>query len=201
VGQSVGHVRSVRVDALASIGRIVEAAREALRRSSSATLNRIAEDAGVGIATLYRHFPNRESLAAAVMDRVWAEDVRPLLQEFGSSNASRDDLLSVAERVVGVFEAERGVVQALRNLPALVVDHLAQDASLRDTVARAQAVGNLRPDLEPDDVPSLLAMVTTLPFILDAAPEERRRYLSLFLDGLNPARAVLLPARSAGEER
>lgn len=149
----------------------------------------------MGVATLYRHFPNRESLAAAVMERVFAEDLHPLLEEFCDSDATREELLSVAERLVEVLEGERGVVESMGNLPEVTIDYLMRNAGLRDAIAQAQAAGNLRPDLEPDDVPVLLAMVTTLPVILDAAPDARRRYLSLLLDGLNPARAVALPGR------
>lgn len=191
---------TLRTDALSSIGRILEAARHALERPGSVTLNVIAREAGVGIATLYRHFPNRESLAAAVMERVFAEEVRPLLAEFCASDASREELLSVAERLVGILERERGVVESAGNIAAVTGEYLVRDHELRDTIVRAQAAGNLRPDLEPGDVPALLAMVTTLPGLLDAAPDARRRYLSLLLDGLNPARAVALPALRREEE-
>lgn len=191
---------TLRTDALSSIGRILEAARHALERPGSVTLNLIAREAGVGIATLYRHFPNRELLAMAVMERVFAEEVRPLLKEFCASDASREDLLSVAERLVAILERERGVVESAGNVAAVTGEYLAGDHELRDTIARAQAAGNLRPDLEPDDVPALLAMVTTLPGLLDAEPDARRRYLSLLLDGLNPARAVGLPSRRREQE-
>ncbi|WP_211283226.1 TetR/AcrR family transcriptional regulator [Propionicimonas paludicola] len=201
LSDTTGPLQALRADAASSIGRILAAAREALRRPGSTTLNLIAKEAGVGIATLYRHFPNREKLAEAVMERVFVEEVRPLLTEFCASDASRDDLLSVAERLVDLLERERGVVESIGNIASVTSEFLARDEELRDTIARAQAAGNLRPDLDPDDVPALLAMVTAVPGLLDTDQGTRRRYLSLLLDGLNPTRAQELPGRRAVEAR
>lgn len=184
---------SLRTDARSSIGRILDAARRLLGEAGAVTLNRIAAEAGVGIATLYRHFPSRQALAGAVLERVFDEEVEPLLVEFSSGAATRSDLLLVAERLVELLRRERGVLESVGN-PAEVTAHfLARDGRLSDTVARAQAAGNLRPDLLADDLPVLLAMLTTGPGLLDAEPATRRRYLSLLLDGLNPAAAVPLP--------
>ena len=55
-----------RSDARHNRARVLDAAREALTRDGDASLNSIAKLAGVGPGTLYRHFPNRESLVLAV---------------------------------------------------------------------------------------------------------------------------------------
>ncbi len=197
---SSGAVPSVRSDAWSNIGRIVAAAREALAESSAVTLTTIARRAGVGIATLYRHFPNREALAEAVMEQVFSDDLQPLLTEFGRSGARREDLLEIAERFVEVLGRERGIAASLGDLPAYAARKLSDDADLLRTVERAQRAGNLRSDLDAADVPALLAMVTTLTQVIDADPNARRRYLSLLLDGLNPARAESLPTRGSTAE-
>ena len=187
--------RTLRSDARSSIGRILVAARRLLADPGTATLGQVASEAEVGIATLYRHFPNRRALARAVLERVFDEEVEPLLNEFCAGDAARDDLLAVAERLIEILRRERGVVSEVGD-PAQVTAHfLARDNRLTDTVARAQAVGHLRPDLQAEDLPGLLAMLTTGPGLLDAEPAIRRRYLSLMLDGLNPTQAVPLPAR------
>ncbi|WP_028707392.1 TetR/AcrR family transcriptional regulator [Propionicicella superfundia] len=191
--------RSPRIDALSNIGRITAAARQAFRESAEATLSAIARRAGVGVATLYRHFPNRESLAGAVMEQVFHEEVEPLLAAFSRTGARREDLLDVADRVVQVLEGEWGVAASVGDLPAFAARHLAGREELLQTVHRAQAAGNLRADLDVGDVPVLLAMVITAPGVVNAEPASRRRYLSLLLDGLNPHHAEPLPARTDSE--
>jgi AcrR family transcriptional regulator len=182
--------RSLRTDARSSIGRILDAARHLLADPGAVTLNRVAEEAGVGIATLYRHFPNRRALARAVLDRVFDEDAEPLMEEFASSDASREDLLAVAGRLVELLQRERRLIEEVGDLTEVTIHLLGRDGRLAGTVERAQAAGNLRPDLTADDLPVLLAMVATGSGLLDAPPLARERYLSLLLDGLNPSRAV-----------
>nr|WP_229713141.1 TetR/AcrR family transcriptional regulator [Streptomyces fuscichromogenes] len=47
----------------------------------------MAQEAGVGIATLYRHFPNRQSLAEAVYERIFSTEIEPLLVRLTSTDA------------------------------------------------------------------------------------------------------------------
>lgn len=191
----------LRTDARSSIGRILDAARRLLGDAGGVTLNRIANEAGVGVATLYRHFPNRQALARAVLDRVFDDEAEPLLAEFASSDASRDELLSVAEQLVEILRREHGVVQEIGD-PAGAIEHLLRrDDRLAATVERAKAAGNLRSDLDTDDLPVLLAMLATGPGLMAADPAARRRYLSLLLDGLNPSAAVQLPPRGTAVRR
>lgn len=78
---------TMRVDAAASVSRIIEAAKRVFAAGDgSGTLNRIAKEAGVGIATLYRHFPNRETLAMAVYQQVFIRDIQPIFEEFERTN-------------------------------------------------------------------------------------------------------------------
>lgn len=169
------------------------AARQSFREPGESTLAAIARRAGVGIATLYRHFPNRQSLAIAVMEQVFQEEVEPLLVEFCRSDACRDDLLDVADKVVAVFEEHHGVASSVGDLPAFTARYLTGREPLLSTIRAAQNVGNVRNDLEAGDVPALLAMVVTAPGVVSADPLSRRRYLGLLLDGLNPQRAEPLP--------
>ncbi|HEX7661274.1 MAG TPA: helix-turn-helix domain-containing protein, partial [Pseudonocardiaceae bacterium] len=82
-----------RVDARASAARILDAARGVFATGDgSGPLSRIAHEAGVGIATLYRHFPNRRILARAVYDRIFSEEIAPLLAHFADARTSRDVL-------------------------------------------------------------------------------------------------------------
>src|SRR5260370_5217150 len=62
----MGKDETLRTDARENKGRILEVARDPLAADPEASLNSIAKKAGVGPGTLYRHFPNRESLVLAV---------------------------------------------------------------------------------------------------------------------------------------
>ncbi len=178
----------MRADAVLSVGRILDAAlRVFATGDGTATLEKIAREAGVGIATLYRHFPNRQSLARAVYERLFTAEIEPLLLRLEDGDAPQDALLDVAERVVEVARRERGLVATLGSLGAvtneLLVGHREQFEAL---VARGQASGHLRQDLAGTDVPHLLAMVASGGSALDVDRATRRRYLRMMLDGLRP---------------
>ncbi len=67
-----------RVDARSSAERITAAGRTVLAVGEG-SLEQIAAEAGVGIATLYRHFPNREAIVRAVLDDILETDLLPLI--------------------------------------------------------------------------------------------------------------------------
>ncbi|MGQ4598971.1 TetR family transcriptional regulator [Nocardia sp. R6R-6] len=187
--------KPIRTDAFASVSRIIEAARRLFAANEgSTTLARIAREAGVGVATLYRHFPNREALALAVYERILTTEIQPLLGELDQSDTPRTVLLEVAERLADITRAERGLADSIGNLPRVTADFLGRsDETFGPAIARAQAAGNLRPDIEPRDVPYLVAMTITALGAIDLDKPSRRRYLSLLLDALNPAQATPLP--------
>lgn len=186
--------QSIRIDAAASVSRIMEAARKVFSAGDgSGTLDRIAKEAGVGIATLYRHFPNRESLARAVYDQIFAGEVQPLFDEFERTDAPRGVLLDLAERLLAVLDRERGLTLSLGNVAEATRELMNRNAEIISrAVVRAQLSGNLRPDIESSDIPNLMAMVAGGFGSISAGPA-RRRYLSLLLDSLNPAQAQPLP--------
>lgn len=184
--------RSMRADAFSSVSRILEAARRVFAAGDGAgTLEKVAHDAGVGIATLYRHFPNRQLLARAVYERVFTAEIEPLLARLEGTSAPRDVLLDVAERIADVARRERGLVTSVGNLAEVTAHLLARHAeSFAQVAVRAQAAGNLRLDVGADDVPDLVAMFAAGTAVLDADAVTRRRYLGVLLDGLNPARVL-----------
>lgn len=186
--------QSIRIDAAASASRIMEAARKVFSvGDGSGTLDRIAKEAGVGIATLYRHFPNRESLARAVYNQIFAREVQPLFDEFERTDAPRGVLLDLAERLLAVLDRERGLTLSLGNVAEATRELMSRNAEvISRAVARAQLAGNLRPDIESSDIPNLMTMVAAGFGSISAGPA-RRRYLSLLLDSLNPAQAQPLP--------
>jgi AcrR family transcriptional regulator len=193
--------RAPRSDAFSSVARILEAARRVFASGDGqGTLDRIAQEAGVGIATLYRHFPSRQRLADAVYERVFAEEIAPVLERLvGSGDAPRPVLLDVAERLADIMRRERGLVASIGDVTEATSRLLRGSTDILEPVLRrAQDAGTIRPDLEPADIPSLLAMVAAALGVLDADRPTRRRYLNILLDAFNPQQrlaATTVPLR------
>lgn len=180
-------LRTMRTDAVSNVTRILDAARRVFATGDgSGTLDKIAREAGVGIATLYRHFPNRQSLAEGVYERIFVAEIEPLLTRL-TTGAPRQALLEVAERIADVARRERGLVASLGSLGSATSGLLARHRETFDElVARGRATGQLRDDVTGDDVPHLLAMFASGTAVLDVDPTTRRRYLGLLLDALAP---------------
>ena len=187
--------RALRADAFASVTRIIDAARRVFAAGDgSGSLSRIAHEAGVGIATLYRHFPTREVLARAVYERLFATEIEPMIVEFERSDVPRRTLLDLSERLLDVIERQPGVRSSVADLAEVTGELLSRDTSrFAAAVRRAQAAGNIRPDLEPADIPNILTMAVAAFGGIASDAATRRRYLSLLLDGVNPAGALPLP--------
>ena len=147
----------MRADAQRNYDRIVEVARQVFReRGYDASLDDIAKLAGVGPGTLYRHFPNRETLLDAVMqswvDRVTETTDKALTRE----GSDRDLLLSWFEDYVGLISQHRGgpakITSAmgdpdspirtkcgvLSEANGRVIERLREDGALRDGVETLQ---------------------------------------------------------------
>ncbi|MFL1382051.1 TetR/AcrR family transcriptional regulator [Nocardiopsis protaetiae] len=144
------HAQGVRTRA-----HLLETAREAFSTCSDASLNSIAKKAGVGIGTLYRHFPTREDLIfelyrSEVQQMAQAAD--DLLDEQSPLDAFRMWL----QRFARYAMTKAGLIGALQS--ATSHGRFAQEArgpltaALGRLLEANRAAGTLRPDLEPDDV-------------------------------------------------
>jgi len=171
-----------RTDARRNREVILQAAEEAFARGSeSVSLADIARRAGLGRATVYRHFPDRHALAGAVASRHLAQWRR--MTEAGGQ--FRDVLF----RVLCEQVERRPLVRLFRELPAgeqrRYVTALIE--VLAPSFRRAQAAGRLRPDAEPADIARIVEMVEAV-VTSQFAPVEGaaavRKVISLALDGL-----------------
>lgn len=154
---SARRTSGTRTDAARNRNRLLAVAAEAFARDGdAATLKAIAAEAGVGIGTLYRHFPTREALVDAVyrteLDRLC--DAAPqLLAELEPIDALREwclrflDFMATKAGMAGVLQALLTTDKSLRlDSRARVKD------ATRLLLAAAQRSGSLRADLELDDV-------------------------------------------------
>lgn len=187
--------RSQRVDALSNRTRIIAAARRAFGSGGGGdSLDDIAAAAGVGIATLYRNFPNREALARAVYDDLLDTEIIPLLRAKENSDAAREALIAIAERLLDLLSEERGLVTFASNFVELTEDALRRvSGSLQLLLLRAQEAGQVRDDLVADDIPRILVMAVAALTLPGTSRPTRSRYLTLLFDALDPVHRTPLP--------
>lgn len=182
-----GMDRRVRADAQRNIDTLLQAALVVFATSGvDAPVREIAQKAGVGIGTLYRHFPQRADLIAAVFRReidACADAAQRLAEEY----APFDALANWMQRYVAFIATKRGLAVALHSgdpafdpLPAYFNQRLRP--ALQMLLTSAVAAGEVRKDVDADDILSAVASLCM------AADDNRRshaqRMVALLADGL-----------------
>jgi AcrR family transcriptional regulator len=154
----------MRADAVKNREQILAVAREALRQSGDASLIGIARQAGVGPGTLYRHFPTREALIAAVykddVERLVAS-VPQVLAEHPPLDAFRLWFRTLADFV----QLKRGLGDALQSpvLQEVISTTYAPVVSaVGQLIAACAADGSMRGGLDPEDVLLMMSFMTRL---------------------------------------
>jgi AcrR family transcriptional regulator len=150
-----------RRDAAENREAILAAALSALAESGDVSLNSVAHRAGVANATLYRHFPTRESLIL----EVYREEVRQVVEaadQLLAQHAPSDALRGWVERLAQYAITKHGLADVLRTATSAVQPLHAETydrivGALAKLLAAAEASGDIRPGLEPDDVILALA--------------------------------------------
>jgi AcrR family transcriptional regulator len=179
----------LRADAQRNHDRVLEAAAEAFAElGPDVSANEIARRAGVGHGTVYRRFPSKEALIAAVVSvrlSELADSAERLLDELDAGSAFEALVWEVAE----VHARDRGLFAGLPRC-AEIPEAAAAKARLSDVVGRvvtrAQEEGSLRRDISADDVPVLIG-ATILGSTYGVGEEVWRRYIAVVLDGLRAA--------------
>jgi AcrR family transcriptional regulator len=173
-----------RADARRNYERILTAARKAFAEGGESTsLEEIARRAGVGIGTLYRHFPSRQVL----LETLYVKEVHEVCRSASQGEHDPWEALSVwCEGLIGYLTTKRALAQEL-------LKYLDEDAALfqecRRTVfaagepllKRAQDAGVVRPDVEFSDVLHMLAGISRMPV---GDPAQVRHVVRIALDGL-----------------
>jgi AcrR family transcriptional regulator len=178
-----------RADARRNRERLLEAATAAFASTGAAvSLESIARDAGVGIGTLYRHFPTREALVEAVYRAELAE-VSASAGDLLKRHRPVDALRRWMDRYASFVAAKQGMAESLR---AIALAGAIEPSETRASIVGAVGLlleagaqdGSLRADVRADDV------VTSLLGILLASgcAEQSGRMLDLLLDGLRTRR-------------
>jgi AcrR family transcriptional regulator len=176
--------------------RILQAAWESLLESNEASLNSIAKKAGVGIGTLYRHFPTREALVLEVYRH-----------EVQQAAAAAPALLNRLEPLAALREwmerlAQYGMTKVgLADALSSVASHESLAAEAYEPVIGAlslllranEAAGTIRPGLDPDDVLLIMGFL----WRIDPRSDWRSRsgrLLDILMDGLKAGAPGAAPA-------
>lgn len=182
--------RIPRADAVRNRQHIVTVARAAFaREGTELPVREIAERAGVGAATVYRHFPARADLVAAVL----AEHVAECRGEMRAALADPDAwrALSGTVRRFAVHQVrDRGLNDALFGSHAMTAafteDYRAQAKALDRLVERAGEAGAIRAGLTPADVRAGLTAIASLRALRpDTAARSASRLVNLLLAGMS----------------
>ncbi|MGW7362107.1 TetR/AcrR family transcriptional regulator [Streptomyces sp. NPDC054841] len=187
-----------RADALRNRERIVTAAREMfVEFGPEVPLDEVARRAGVGNATLYRNFADRDALVHEVVlsvmrrttdraEEAVAEEADPFAALCRFTHAAADERIgALCPMLSGSFD---------RDHPELLAERDRLEGAVQGLVRRAQAAGRLRTDIAVGDLMVALSQLTR-PLPGTGCPEFDQfthRHLQLFLDGLEaPARSEL----------
>ena len=176
----------LRADARQNHARLVVAATEAFaEKGADAPLEDIARRAGVGIGTLYRHFPTRLDLQAAVFrSQVGAVCGRgdELLNTAPPDQAFAAWIRSLAAYLVTKRGLSRALIEAVGAESELISTcWVAMRETTQRLLASAQQAGSVRADVDASDVMRLIHGVTVS---TEKQPERADMLLSVMLDGL-----------------
>lgn len=177
--------RPMRADARRNYEKLLAAAREVFAEQGDATsLEEIARRAGVGIGTLYRHFPSRQALVEAL----YLDEVEEVCQSAADLQDGDpwDALTRWFDRLISYIGTKQVLASEL-------VNYLGPDAELfrscrtslwaagEPLLTRAQEAGVVRPDVEIGQVIQMVVGIAKLP---SDDPEQTRQLIRIALDGL-----------------
>jgi AcrR family transcriptional regulator len=189
--------KGARSDSVRNRARLLEAAREVFaERGFAATLDDIARHAGLGTGTAYRHFPNKQAIAAEVLT-----DATESIEADARDALAVDDpwraLVMFFERAARRQARDRGLYEALtgrgdddaqaRIWPGIIV-------AVTELFERAHRAGVVRADAVPQDIAAIFALLgPAFEMSRSAADGLWQRYLALILDGLRAVDRPPLP--------
>jgi AcrR family transcriptional regulator len=187
---SLPHVRTdrrLRADAQRNIDALLEAAKTVFLASGvDAPVREIAEKAGVGIGTIYRHFPQRSDLIVGVFRRE-VDACADAAADLAAEHEPGEALALWIRRYVDFISAKRGLAAALHSgdpaysaLPAYFQERLLP--AFQALLEAAATAGKVRGGVEPYDLLRAVASLCTPGH--DVGPDHARRMVDLLIDGL-----------------
>ena len=180
-------IRPLRADARRNRERVLAAAREAFAADGlEAQVDDVARRAGVGVGTVYRHFPEKEALVEAVAAAGY-EEICSIARESLEQDDPWQSFSDFMWRGARMHRHDRAQCEIKSTRPD-VVERVAGDKHellelVAELIARGQRAGVIRADLTADDMPTIWC---SLGAAQQGSPTDPpwERYLQVVLDGL-----------------
>jgi AcrR family transcriptional regulator len=196
--QEPAATRPLRRDAERNRQRILRAAAEVFTtRGLQTSLDDVARHAGVGVGTVYRRFPDKDSLVDALFEERVQQIVR-LADEAWNEPDSWAALAAFLAKAGEILAADLGLREILmfatHGRDRVAGARARMQPAVSRLVLRAQQDGKLRADIQPTDMPFIELMLTAAAqYGGHIQPGIWRRYLAIILDGLRPRRDGTTP--------
>jgi AcrR family transcriptional regulator len=178
--------RPLRSDAARNVDKIITAARQCFREGGpEVRLQTIAVAAGVGPATLFRNFADKEELVLAALNRQLRLRVDPAIDEALAGRDAADGLFHVIDALMGVASDDAnllGAVAGRRGLLTGITGGLIESVAV--LLGRGQGQGTLRSDISMTDMIRLLAMLIGVVDTMEPGSDAWRRPVALVEDAI-----------------
>lgn len=177
----------LRADAQRNRARILDAA-EAIfaEQGASASTEKIAARAGVAIGTIFRHFPTKQDLLAAIM-KTLLERLTRQATDLAARGDHGEALFTFFADTVTQAAHRKAVVNLLAD-NGITIDIAesiqALHTQIADLLTNAQRAGAIRPDAQPDEVIALLTSTCHAALHPNWTPDLQHRTLTIIFDGL-----------------
>jgi AcrR family transcriptional regulator len=186
--------RPLRADARRNREAILKAARKVFsERGQDAQMDDIASRAKVGVGTVYRHFPTKDTLLEELV-RDSFRDLAAMWLEAIERPDPWDAFVDVMWRSAEMHSGDRGFTEAIAEAKMAIADQVVEELGLQTSLAemlrRCQAAGAMRQDIGPEDLQSLFCGLGAVMMRGGGDGQAWRRYLTLMLDGLRPPAAA-----------
>ncbi|MDF3821749.1 TetR/AcrR family transcriptional regulator [Leptospira sp. 96542] len=176
-----------RSDAQENFGLILEAAQSVFEELGvDAPVREVAKKAGVGIGTLYRHFPERSDLIKAIVQNGIDQCANAAIQ-IASDHKPEEAIALWMQELVGLLKTKRGLATALhsgnmayKSLPDYFLDHL--KPALKTLLESAEANGSIKPNIDAGEL--LMAATRIATPASEGDIDQARRMITLLVDGL-----------------
>ena len=180
--------RPMRADARRNRERILDAARAVFAElGGEAQMDTIAARAGVGVGTVYRHFPTKDALLAQMVEQRfvvfadWAAEAEAVEEPWEAFSGYLRRCLEHCASDLGTQYALMAVSGA--DLAAAAAERTGLSAATERLIVRAQAADAMRRDFTIDDIPVVMCGLSAA---MTVPSWDWRRFLAIVLDGLRP---------------
>jgi len=183
--------RRLRADAVRNRTKVLDAARATFaEHGAEAQIEEVARRAGVGVGTVYRHFPTKQALAEALIEERFDDTIAFVRKLVDANGDPWDAIVRCFEYCAATQERDRAWAAVLSLMAGGVGAMGPREHQMRallaleeQLIARARSAGVVRDDLTAADMPALFCALAS---VVQAGGRNWRRYLDLLLDGLRP---------------